>query len=310
MTTDKTSAAVTGARSRDRSPPFPFISLAKAVERAEQLEAAYKRSAGRVANVLGVWNYTAKSSGGAQTVGALKGFGLLEDEGAGSDRKVKLSDLAIQILKDSRPGKREEALKKAALNSKAIAKLWEKWGADRPPDAECISELHIDGHYTEDAAKRLLRVYDDTLAYAKLTGNDSDSDKGSDEFEQPPEAHVKPGDLVQWEPQGVLQFPEPKRVTAVLDQFVFVEGSFSGLPINEVKVMQHATQDQPPKQPLSAPPLGTVTPMVPGVRQDIWNLDEGPVVLQYPAKISKASYEDLESWVNLQLKKLKRGIQD
>src|SRR5579863_3947203 len=107
-------------RSRDRSPPFPFIPLERAIGRAREFEASYRRSAGRLANVLGVWGYTAKSSGGFQTMAALKAFGLMEDEGTGAERKFKLTDLALRILKDERPGKREEGIKEAALKPKLI----------------------------------------------------------------------------------------------------------------------------------------------------------------------------------------------
>jgi hypothetical protein len=46
----------------------------------------------------------------------------------------------------------------------------------------------------------------------------------------------------------------------------------------------------------------------PGVRQDTFTLDEGPAMLQYPAKMTAESFEDFEDWLNLQLKKIKRGI--
>jgi hypothetical protein len=47
---------------------------------------------------------------------------------------------------------------------------------------------------------------------------------------------IRIGDYVQWEPQGVLQFSEPKRVIALSEcrLWVFVEGSNCGLPIQEV----------------------------------------------------------------------------
>jgi hypothetical protein len=147
---------------RDRSPPFPFISLEKAIERAREFETDYKKSAGRIANAMSVWGYTPKSSGGQQTIGALLAYGLFEDEGSGSERKVKLTELALRILKDERPGKREEALKEAALKPKAFSEQWLRWGSGRPPDRECISELTLERGFIEDAAKRFIRVYDDT----------------------------------------------------------------------------------------------------------------------------------------------------
>lgn len=51
---------------------------------------------------------------------------------------------------------------------------------------------------------------------------------------------VSPGDLIQWEVQGVLQFVEPKKVTGLSDDktYVFVEGSRTGLPIEQVSVVK------------------------------------------------------------------------
>jgi hypothetical protein len=45
------------------------------------------------------------------------------------------------------------------------------------------------------------------------------------------------------------------------------------------------------------------------MRQDVFSLDEGSVVLQWPANMSAASYEDFESWIQLQMRKIKRSIQ-
>jgi len=162
----------TEERSRDRSPQFPFIPLEKAIERARIFEAQYKKSAGRIANVLPVWGYSAKSSGGLQTIATLLQFGLMDDEGVGPERKVKISDLGYRILKDERPGKKEEAIKEVALKPKPLAEHWELWKGGRPPDVECLSELTIERGYTEEAAKRFLKVYDDTITFAKLSEGD------------------------------------------------------------------------------------------------------------------------------------------
>lgn len=295
-------------KGRDRSPPFPFIPLGKAIERAKQFEAAYKKAPGRIANVLPIWDYTPKSSGGFQTIGALKAYGLIDDEGSGADRKIKLTDLAMRILKDERPGKRDEAIKEAALKPRAIADHWKLWGATRPPDAECRSELTLERGYTEDAASRLLRVYDDTVKYAKLAETDSHIDKEKKVEEK--SSRVNVGDFVQWEPAGVLQFPEPKQVVKITEggNFVFVDGSATGLPANEVVVVRDGESSIDPAKPPAVTGL-QIRQAAPGVRQDVWNLDEGPVVLSYPAKMSAPSFEDFESWISLQLRKIKRGIE-
>ncbi len=159
-------------RSRDRSPSFPFISLKDAVERAKTFEAVHRRFAARLPIAAELWKISPKSSTMLQTVAALKAYGLMKDSGSGADRKVELTDLAQRILKDARPGNREEAIKQAALKPRLIAEHWTKCGLERPPDATCLSDLHLDQKFTEDAAARFLRVYDDTISFAGLSGTD------------------------------------------------------------------------------------------------------------------------------------------
>lgn len=54
-----------------------------------------------------------------------------------------------------------------------------------------------------------------------------------------------------------------------------------------------------------------VPPMKPGaaMKQDVFSLEEGNVVLQWPSQMSPASYEDFKSWVELQLRKISRTVQ-
>jgi hypothetical protein len=46
-----------------------------------------------------------------------------------------------------------------------------------------------------------------------------------------------------------------------------------------------------------------------GTKEDVFNLGEGPVVLQYPETMSPESFEDFESWLKLVIRKAKRGVQ-
>src|SRR5688572_16075116 len=91
------------AEKKHRSPAYPFVGLGKAVERAKALYAAEKRHAAPLNAVVTHWGYGGKSSGGLQTVSALKQFGFLVDTGSGDDRKVQLTDLAFKILLDEVP---------------------------------------------------------------------------------------------------------------------------------------------------------------------------------------------------------------
>lgn len=155
-------------RKKERSPSFPFIPLRKAVERAQSLYENHRREPARLAAVGPSWDYSPKSSGLVQTVAALKQFGLIEDLGSGEDRKIKLSKLGQTIVADQRPGARETALKQAARSSPIISEYLPTWLPDRPSDAHCVSELHLDRGFTEDAAKAFLRIFDETVSYAGL----------------------------------------------------------------------------------------------------------------------------------------------
>ncbi len=170
---------------KNRSPQFPFIPLQKAVERARVFEAEYHNHQARAVNAAKLWGYAEKSSGGIQTIAALCAYGLMDDEGMLEARKLRLTPLAMTILKDARPGAAKAALKTAALKPKALAELYAEWDEFRPPDAECISTLVIDRAFTDEAARRFLAIYDANLSYTDMAA--SDKIGASEEEEKEPE---------------------------------------------------------------------------------------------------------------------------
>lgn len=172
-----------------RSPQFPFIALDKAVGRAREFEAEYHQNMARASSAVKTWGYAPKSSGGIQTVAALTAFGLMDDEGSMENRRLKLTQLALTILKDTRVGAAETALRTAALKPKVLADLWSAWGTHRPPEHDCISTLHLDKKFSEEAAVRLLDVYDATIRYAGL----ADSDKLDHNVEAPEDGDATKG---------------------------------------------------------------------------------------------------------------------
>ncbi|MFP5518050.1 MAG: hypothetical protein ACLGJC_33845 [Alphaproteobacteria bacterium] len=157
---------------KQRSPSSPFIPLKRAVQRAEEFFRSFKRHPARVPDVVTAWGYELKSSGGLQTIAALKQFGLLDDIGLGEARRLKLSDLAMRILEDQRAGAKQKALADAALRPRLIAEYFEIWGYDRPTSQHCISELKFEKNFNDDAARRFLSVYDETIPYARVAASD------------------------------------------------------------------------------------------------------------------------------------------
>lgn len=45
-------------------------------------------------------------------------------------------------------------------------------------------------------------------------------------------------------------------------------------------------------------------------KEDVFTLDEGDVIFQWPATLSEGSFQDLEDWTKLMLRKIKRSIVD
>jgi hypothetical protein len=157
---------------RERSPRSPFVTLRRALDRAKELFDEHDRHAVRVESATSAWGYGAKSSGGRQTLATLIMYGILQDSGSGTDRKVQLTDAAFRYLVDEREEQRAAVIKQLALAPKIMNELWGAWGAKPPGDAECRSQLRIERGFTEAAAQDLLAIYKDNIAFAKLGPSD------------------------------------------------------------------------------------------------------------------------------------------
>ncbi|AZO66034.1 MULTISPECIES: hypothetical protein [unclassified Mesorhizobium] len=162
-------------RSAGRSAGYPFIPLGKAVERAGELRKAVGKSDTRMLSAMHHWGYGPKSSGGIQTVAALKHFGLLEDSGSGEDRRVKLTERALRILLDERPNSADRAdlIKRCAITPKMHQEMWQRWDRELPVDEEIRHYLIFDRDFNENGARDLIAEYKATLGYAGLLDSDS-----------------------------------------------------------------------------------------------------------------------------------------
>jgi len=172
-----------GSRRKVRSPSFPFISLRVALDRARTLYEAEQRRVVRPETAAAYWKYSAKSSGGKQTIGALRQFGLAEGEGG-----VKLTDRAVRILIDDQKGspERERLLKQAALLPPLHSNLWERYGPRLPEASALRVSLVLDEGFNDNAVEEFLAEYRETLEFAKLlTSPQEDSQRELEEEEGP-----------------------------------------------------------------------------------------------------------------------------
>lgn len=202
---------------------FPFVNLEKAVGRAQELfDADQKGREMTMAAAFGVWGYSDKSSGGFQTVAALKMYGLLKDSNGGDSRKVALTDEALRYFRDEREEERTNLLQRFGLRPKLISSLWEDWGTTPPADTIARSHLKAERGLHDQGARSLLAIYKENLEFAHL--------KGSDKIQPKEENRDHRVDVFSdvFRPKPVRQSPkpEPPKVTLMEgERVVFAEES-------------------------------------------------------------------------------------
>lgn len=167
-----------GKRTKERSPNFPFISVETALHRAMQFYEQEKRGEAPYIVAVQHWNYSPASSGGLQTIAALKHYSLMIDEGSGKARKVRLTDLALRILLDSRPDSTERCqyIRQAALAPSVIAEIYSKWPDGLPSEATINHYLLLDRGFSKDAAIRLSKILYENESFTTQYRNSSISD--------------------------------------------------------------------------------------------------------------------------------------
>jgi hypothetical protein len=153
--------SVDSKKTQERSPRFPFIPLERALERARQFYEEEKRGVAPFTRIVMHWGYTDTSSGGLQTISALKAYGLLEEMGgAAKARQFKLSDLALRILLDQRPDSSDKLMfmRTAALAPAISAEIHEKWPDGLPSDSTLNHFLVLERRFNEGTATSAIKI--------------------------------------------------------------------------------------------------------------------------------------------------------
>jgi hypothetical protein len=169
-------AEMTDSPTRQKSPPYPSLSLKGALDRAEQLREVAKGFSVPMPSAAKAWGYSPTSSSVISVVGALNQFGLLEEAGSGDAKRVKVSALGEAILLDKRPNSaaRSNAIKKAALAPKVFLELWDQFKTSEVDDHTLVYELTLGraqsgkAPYTEQAARDVAAKYVESLRFAGL----------------------------------------------------------------------------------------------------------------------------------------------
>ena len=169
-------------RSRHRSPGYPHIGLEDAIKRARALYHEDKMNSVAIDVASVHWGYKAGSSSGLLTVATLKKFGLVEDEGTGANRSIRITERARRIILDSE--NREELVREAALSPPIHADLHAHYSDGLPSDDGLRRFLLVERRFNERAVNDFIDQFRGTLEFAGILDSDTLSVDGTDKGER------------------------------------------------------------------------------------------------------------------------------
>lgn len=238
-----------------RSPSYPNLSLPSAISAVAKIESKYRASPvdrGDAAKLLG---YSSLSGPANKTLASLSTYGLVESSGKG---EMKVTPLAKAILHPKDKDERNAALRAAAFTPNLFNELQERFKDISPPEEGVETFLNRQG-FNQNAVRPAAKAYLNTLSYLEEAGaSKSNSTQSSNAAESSLTGEAtgryggaQVGDLVQWESNGALQFEKPERVRMVSEDglWVAIEGSETGVPMNEV-IVEQAAPSKPPTFPI------------------------------------------------------------
>lgn len=231
---------------KDRSPNFPFITLANALRRAEEFYAKEKRGAAPLTIAASHWRLSPKSSGALQTAAALKSYGLMSDEGSGAARKLRLTELALRIILDNRPDSTEKRayMQQAARTPAVATEVYTLWPDGLPSSANLHHHLVLERKFNEATAHRVVKIIQENHIYTGLDssspqepvsgdGNDFDDSDTIDAITAPVSAHMPNLDPAVAIPRSAVPSPGATTERLVIGDAVLTI-QFAGQPTADV----------------------------------------------------------------------------
>jgi hypothetical protein len=281
--------------------------LRDAVEGVGKIEKIYRSSPIDRLHAAKLIGYSSLSGPANKALAALSSYGLLESAGKG---EARVTERARDILHANSKEQRNARLFDAAMEPPLFREIRERFvGISVPPEDGVTTYLNRQG-FNPNAVRPATKAFLETMSYLEEIGateSHRERSLGGANLPPTPTPHVvyggaAIGDLIQWESRGSLQLPKAARVRAISDdgEWVFVDQSETGIPMNEVIIEEKASKNKAPTLALedAAPTKGA--------RREVFALDEGDVILTFPDNLSAASYDDLESYLQLFLRKAKR----
>jgi len=268
---EKTGVGTKG-RPKDRSPNYPVIDLGKALEKAEVIHGIYKMHEMPIAMAHERLGYKPHSGAGNQCIAALRAYGLMNVTGQGAQRKVSISTEGDRIIRKAPDC--EQLLKAAALRPSINKEIWDYGSKSGGIPTDDLLRHYLvwerpDPKFNEKSVGGFIADFRATLKLAKLVSSDIIASGA----ESDPTIDIDAKS--EWHDE-----------------------------MNTATIVKPSVESRPPLESLAVPRIHPAE----GMKQDVFALDEGAVVLQWPSSMTSASYEDFKGWIQLVLRKVKRCV--
>jgi len=234
-----------------RSPNCPALTLPDAIPMAGKIRNKEGNSTFDDGVAVTHMGYGGLNGASRTVLGAVRGYGLLE----GRSPNLSISKDAVSIFvgakatdpKDQKD--RQEALLRALTYNNVFSDLHKKF-KDGSTVLNISSYLQKNHDFKPQAAEKIAKIYKDSaeFVYSEYKGYSGGS-AGTGE-EAPPIIEV--GDIIQWTSQGVDQLESPRKVRAIEEsrEWLFVENSKTGIPMNEATLVEKGKKDAFKKPPI------------------------------------------------------------
>ena len=156
----------------NRSPSFPSVSLAVALERIKVLHDVWGQIEMSLHQALDCWGYKPRGGAGHRLVSALISYGLLDSAGVGNERRLRISEAALDnfFSKEVSVYEKSDAIRNFAMSPRIYQVMWERWGYELPTDNDLKQFLIDDLSFNPRMVPQFLRGYRETLELAKEHG--------------------------------------------------------------------------------------------------------------------------------------------
>jgi len=149
---------------RHRSPGYPVIPLAEAIEKVRLVFQQDKRAFTTPDAIISHLEYK-KGGSARRVVSALRQYGLLDEESG----KYRVSELGFKVLHLSEASEeRMRLLREAALNPPIIFRVIDYFGGELPSDTTLKEHLILSEKFNPDSVDAFIGVLRETLALVKL----------------------------------------------------------------------------------------------------------------------------------------------